>query len=217
MWVQFPLPLLCVINLLMSLYKFVSLNRYDIPKIIKKYSYKNYIEIGIQNGNFTEFILNNTNLEHVIGIDPFLPCNGKECGWSHSHDVLIADQETQSKTKLHTLKKLSRFGNKFQFFEMTSYEYGLTLKDESLDIVFIDGDHSEDGVYQDLDIFYKKLRKGGLLVGHDYGGNFGRSEPVVQVKSAVDKFCKNKNIKYFITDINYHYKETVQSFFIFKK
>jgi hypothetical protein len=201
----------------MTLVKYINLNRYNIPNIISKFSYTNYTEIGIQNGNFTKFILNSCNISPVIGVDPFLPCFGKQCGWSHSQNDIVADQKMQLKTKLNCLKNLSQFGNRFKFFNMTSIEYGLTLQDQSLDIIFIDGDHSEEGVYQDLTIFYKKIKKGGMIVGHDYGGNFGKSEAVVQVKPAVDKFCLNNSINYFVTNIDYRYREEVQSFFIYKK
>lgn len=208
-----------------NLINFIDLNRYDLPSIIKEFSYKNYVEIGIQNGNFTEFILENTNLEHVIGVDPYEQLTGNQCGWGdHGKEIRINYCSKDAREKC--LQKLSKFGNRFQFIHKSSKEYGLSIPDNSLDIVFIDGDHSEEGVYEDLEIFYKKIRRGGLLVGHDYGGYFGDCEPVVQVKPAVDKFCIKNQIKYFVTNPKYctaeyvkeHGKlEGVQSVFIFKK
>lgn len=40
--------------------------------------------------------------------------------------------------------------------------------DSSLDFVFLDGDHSLLGVSMDLSAWWLKLRKGGILAGHDW-------------------------------------------------
>jgi hypothetical protein len=200
-----------------NLLNFINLNRFHIPEIISHYNYQNYTEIGIQKGDFLNYILKNTNLNYVYGVDPFKPCNGNECGWSHEHNTIIASQESQDKDKQICLEKLLPFKDRFYYINLSSLEYGLLIEDESLDIVFIDGDHSENGVTLDLEIYYKKIKKGGLIVGHDYGGNFYSAEPVVQVKQAVDKFCSANNIKYFVTtqDFKFH-GESIQSFFIYK-
>ena len=201
-----------------NLLHFIDLNRFHIPKIIDSLNYQNYTEIGVQNGIFFEFILNNTRISELYAVDPFKPCNGDECGWGHSNNVIIASEEFQNNTKQDFLKKISKYKDRAKFTNISSIEYGNLILDESLDIVFIDGDHSENGVLLDLEIFYKKIKRGGLLVGHDYGGNYGPCEPVIQVQPAVDKFCLKYGISYFVTTPNYCYNtECVQSFFIYKK
>jgi len=54
--------------------------------------------------------------------------------------------------------------------------------DESVDLVFLDADHSEDGVLRDLEAWLPKVRAGGIVAGHDYGA---RHHP--GVKPAVDR------------------------------
>ena len=54
--------------------------------------------------------------------------------------------------------------------------------DESVDLVFLDADHSEDGVLRDLQAWLPKVRPGGIVAGHDYGA---RRHP--GVKPAVDR------------------------------
>lgn len=41
--------------------------------------------------------------------------------------------------------------------------------DESLDWIFIDADHSYNSVYNDVRLWFPKLKYGGLISGHDYG------------------------------------------------
>lgn len=42
------------------------------------------------------------------------------------------------------------------------------FQDESLDLVFIDADHSYEAVKKDMDNWWPKLKKGGIMAGHDY-------------------------------------------------
>lgn len=54
--------------------------------------------------------------------------------------------------------------------------------DESLDFVFVDASHDYESVRNDLWTWYPKVKKGGLMAGHDY------SENCLGVKLAVDQF-----------------------------
>lgn len=51
---------------------------------------------------------------------------------------------------------------------MTSEEAANILKDNLFNIIFIDGDHRYKGIKRDIELFYPKLKKGGILCGHDY-------------------------------------------------
>jgi hypothetical protein len=59
-----------------------------------------------------------------------------------------------------------------------SVEAAATFDDGSLDIVFIDGDHSTDAVISDIAAWKPKVKKGGLLTGHDHSFH--------NVKKAID-------------------------------
>lgn len=67
-----------------------------------------------------------------------------------------------------------------EFSQDAVHEYG----EQSLDFVFIDAEHSEAAVYQDIISWVPKIKPGGLLCGHDYGQ---RSFP--GVKKAVDRYA----------------------------
>ena len=43
--------------------------------------------------------------------------------------------------------------------------------DESFDLVFVDADHSESAVRRDVSAWLPKLRPGGVIAGHDFGGD----------------------------------------------
>lgn len=63
------------------------------------------------------------------------------------------------------------------------------FKNESLDFVYIDANHFYDYVKKDIELWYPKIKKGGILAGHDFINNNN-----CQVKQAVEEFCKNNNL-----------------------
>lgn len=86
------------------------------------------------------------------------------------------------------------------------------FNDQSLDFVYIDANHKYEYVKQDLELWFPKLRKGGVFAGHDYlkmdwdnqedkhiwigdtySGEYG-------VNPAVDEFCKKHQYICNVTD-----------------
>ncbi|MDP6503405.1 MAG: class I SAM-dependent methyltransferase, partial [Planctomycetota bacterium] len=65
------------------------------------------------------------------------------------------------------------------------------FEDGSIDLLFVDGDHSFEGCYSDLIHWFPKLRPGGGLIGHD-------CEPDSGVRAAVKKFSSETGIPYTI-------------------
>ena len=43
------------------------------------------------------------------------------------------------------------------------------FRESSVSLVFVDGDHSYDGVLSDLLLYLPKIHPGGILSGHDFG------------------------------------------------
>jgi cephalosporin hydroxylase len=71
---------------------------------------------------------------------------------------------------------------------MPSCDASKLYEDNSLDFVFVDGDHTYEGVWSDLENWFPKLKVGGSIVGHDYGnGNFPG------LKRAADEFSDKYN------------------------
>jgi len=63
-----------------------------------------------------------------------------------------------------------------------------TIK-EKVDLVFIDADHSYSSVWTDITTWLPKIRKGGIICGHDY------IQDIPEVKKAVDEFFPNVNLE----------------------
>lgn len=53
-----------------------------------------------------------------------------------------------------------------------SFELNHKFADNDFDFIYIDGDHTYEGVSRDLDLFLPKIKKGGIVAGHDYTNNW---------------------------------------------
>ena len=66
------------------------------------------------------------------------------------------------------LKNLTPVAQYFKPLKMSSMDAVVKFKDNSVDFVFIDADHSYEAVKQDILAWYPKVKPGGILAGHDY-------------------------------------------------
>lgn len=65
-------------------------------------------------------------------------------------------------------RNLTGFESCYKIIESTTEEASLLFDDESLDICFIDADHSYRSISQDLDLYLPKVKRGGIICGHDF-------------------------------------------------
>ena len=159
-------------------------------KIVDENKYEKTAEIGAGYGTHSKYILkNNTSVKHHIIIDPmrYYPNDG------FATDIMSQDAEIPGNNfnELFDLinEDLAPWKDKYTWFRKSSQEITTQdIPDESLDCVFIDGDHSYNAVLADLKLFWNKVRSGGQLLGDDYWMN--------DVHRAVDDFSKYYNISY---------------------
>jgi predicted O-methyltransferase YrrM len=130
------------------------------------------VEIGVCLGSTTEFLLKHIpNIKKIYAVDnypTFIDWNGADYSG-----------ERQQLMKEYVSNKLSQFDDRIEFCYESSTEFVKTLKEESLDFVFIDGDHSEEASYKDFCNYYPLVKKYGIFAGHDI------------VLPAVEKSLKN--------------------------
>jgi hypothetical protein len=132
--------------------------RVDLPEFFKAMGYKKGVEIGVYKAEFTEDFAK-AGLE-VHGVDPWM-----EYG-VHNRDLGF-DPERYERMYEGCKKVLEPYPNA-HLIRKTSMDALEDFEDESIDFVYIDGDHRFRYVAEDLDEWAKKVRKGGVVSGHDY-------------------------------------------------
>jgi len=53
--------------------------------------------------------------------------------------------------------------------KMPSLKYAELILPESIDFIYIDGNHQYTSVKEDLNVWSTKIKQGGVIAGHDYG------------------------------------------------
>jgi len=77
------------------------------------------------------------------------------------------------------------------FIRKTSMDAISDFKDNSLDFVYIDGDHAFQHIANDIVAWNKKVRSGGIVSGHDYFNTNPKANNVLcQVKSVVNAYTE---------------------------
>jgi len=74
----------------------------------------------------------------------------------------VQDHERQARAAV------KRFGNRAQIVKASSVDAAAGVDEHSLDVCFIDADHSYEGVTDDLKAWLGKVKPGGWIGGHDY-------------------------------------------------
>lgn len=89
----------------------------------------------------------------------------------------------------HYKMVMKKYGenNKIGIIRMDTVKGADLIKDNSLDFIYIDADHSYKGCKRDLEAWYPKLKKGGVIIVHDY-------HCCVGVRRAVTEFLVTKLI-----------------------
>jgi hypothetical protein len=91
-----------------------------------------------------------------------------------AEEPLVANLENK---KLHQsfkddfLRNIEPVIEHVNVLEMLSTEAAQMYRDESLDFVFIDANHNYDFVRADISAWLPKLRKDGIIAGHDYNSS----------------------------------------------
>jgi hypothetical protein len=151
-------------------------------------------EIGVHQGGFSRQILKVVNPQELHLIDP----------WKYEESDIYKDARYGGKAKSGQADMDARFEAVRAKFEAEinagqviihrgySTDELQRFADESLDWVYIDGNHLYEFVKQDLELCFCKIKPGGYITGDDYteGGWWQGG-----VKKAVDEFVKKEAIQ----------------------
>tara|TARA_Y100000816_G_C26068288_1_gene561583 strand:+ start:68 stop:607 length:540 start_codon:yes stop_codon:yes gene_type:complete len=139
------------------------------------------MEIGVHNGGSISMILssNNKNI-NIIGIDLFedMYDESKHLNKEKFTKYQYFKRDNLSMIKTHNnLNKLKEIYNNNSninliqgnsYFDETEHKFKKEINNNKLDLLFIDGDHTLDGVKNDYERYSKYVKKGGYIIFDDY-------------------------------------------------
>lgn len=118
------------------------MTRWDVLiDLINTNGYKNIAEIGVHRGKTARKILKACELDRYVLVDPI---------WQPVVSRLVTQYPIA------------------QYLIRTSELAAPFVKDNVLDLVFLDALHDYDHVLEDINLWTPKIREGGILCGDDY-------------------------------------------------
>lgn len=141
------------------------------------------VEIGVHHGKLSAFLLRKFPGLHLTLVDPWKEWGDDDRYRLAGHRIANEDQDANYRLAMETV---APYVDRTDVMRMLSIEAADYVANGSLDFVIIDGDHSEEGCWEDMEAWYPKVRFGGVLMGHDYGRRkWG-------VKKAVNRFVEER-------------------------
>lgn len=165
----------------------------DIPSLIKDKQDIIGVEIGVERGLGSDWLLSNLSFKKLYGIDPYLPYSDPDV--HHSNDENQAESNKQA-----ALQLLAKYSN-FELIQKTSDDAVTQFEDSSIDFIFIDGQHTYEQCKKDILNYYPKVKTGGLFAGHDFNYAPGVSRAVSELA-----FTLFKDIQTCRNDVWYWFK-----------
>lgn len=146
------------------------------------------VEVGVYGGmsilSVVDLCIKNNN--KIYGIDPWetsVIVNGKQI---YGNDLeLYKKKLTSARTNLEKIIKKFNYTN-IELITGFSPKESEKFENNSIDIAYIDGDHSYGAVLKDLSVWIKKIKPNGFLWGDDFNW--------ISVKNAVIDFSKKEKL-----------------------
>jgi len=167
--------------------------RDTLASVLHELDFKTGVEVGVQEGLYSEVIARENPQMKVYGVDPWLSYDTCKVDEARKKTENSSPQWKCEQFYENAKKRLSPYSN-YEIIREFSVDAVNHFDDESLDFVYIDGNHKYEFVKDDITEWIKKIRKGGIISGHDY---YIIKEPraLMHVKYAVDDYVKDNNIK----------------------
>lgn len=166
----------------------VPMSRRDLPGLATAMGYTTGAEVGVWKGEYAAAFCA-AGLTMVC-VDPWEPYQD----WKDTKNSLTgAEAEAfMEAARQAALKKLQPFGSKADIRRLFSVDAAKAVPNQSLDFVYIDGNHGFASVLDDFVAWTPKVRKGGFIAGHDYRDQ--PKKPFIQVKRAVGHWTRKWEI-----------------------
>lgn len=153
-------------------------HRYQLPQLMQEFNLPMVaVEVGCAEGLFSADLING-GIELLYLVDNWGNIHGQvgdggfPTDWHNDNYKQMSD-------------RLSPLGSRYKVLKGLSVDMAKEVSDNILGLVYIDCDHSYEGVMSDINTWFHKLVTGGIMAFHDYEND----SPTYGVKRAVTEFC----------------------------
>ena len=166
-------------------------------------------EVGVRFGENLKNLIT-PNVKNAYGVDIWMNTNSMG-----QNDNLYPQDELDR--QYNNVVNMFKSDDRVKIIRDFSVNSSHSFPDEYFDFVYLDADHTYQSVKEDLESWWPKIKKGGILSGHDYidGDLTIRLGHSVRfgVVEAVEEFKKIYNI----SDENFHLTDEEYASYFIKK
>ena len=134
----------------------------DLIRLFAELGFKLGVEVGVDRGLFSKFMMETIPGVKMFGVDP----------WSNTcyedYNPYKLSQDYFEGCYKEAVERLAPFGDNYKIIRKFSMDALKDFEDDSLDFVYIDANHDFLHFTEDLQYWFRKVREGGIISGHDY-------------------------------------------------
>jgi hypothetical protein len=150
------------------------------PELLQELGAKVGVELGVYKGKYSEVLVKKMPSLDLTAIDAWK-------AYPTYKDYEVADLEINAYNQ--AVSRSEKHG--FKILKEWSVPASKQFKDESLDFIYIDSNHDFAHVIEDLNAWSPKVKKGGIISGHDF---FKSRQARYGVTYAVPAWCDYRNV-----------------------
>lgn len=167
------------------------LGREGFFAMLHELGFREGAEVGVFDGHNARMIFRTMPGVHLFMVDPWE--NYSLGSRDYGNIIHRAEERCRRRVRKHNAT----------IMKMLSEEAAMSglIPDNSLDFVYIDGDHSYDHAMLDMILWFRKVRKGGVIAGHDYFYS-ERQNKLAKVTSMVNDYTRVHKIQLWYTTDN---------------
>jgi len=137
----------------------------ELIKIIAENDYNSFLEVGVWQGDNLIPIAKHFPKVKCYGVDPY---SGDSFDNYYKGEIMaLVDAGYYNNLYQNIIDKTSKLKN-VEVIRATSAQSAVKFENESLDLVFIDARHDYQSCKNDILTWLPKVKKGGVLSGHNY-------------------------------------------------
>lgn len=157
------------------------------------------VEVGVWRGDYTSIIIAMLQPNKFYGVDPYRIFDDYK---DQPDPNEYANQQNLDKLFERVQNRYARWPNA-ELMRTTGVEAAASFEDNSIDFVYIDGDHTYEFVRKDIAAWWPKVRPGGILSGHDFTPGNPLKGHVYGVIEAVTEFANGEGLTIQETEEQY--------------
>lgn len=166
----------------------------DIRALLTPYSLTG-VEVGVYRGETSNALLTAFPQLTLYMVDPWTEF-AENSEYRLSGDGVAKLTQAEADENRRIAEDVTAFAAKRRtILKLTSKRGFERLGGRLFEFAFLDGDHTYDAVAWDAEHWYRLIRQGGILMGHDYGHRRHKG-----VKKAVDEFAKREQFELVVDD-----------------